>query len=68
MRFALPRVMTGLRAAPAMVGHSGASGAVAFYAPKIDLYVTGTVNQVRKRSLVYQLLTRIVMVVERAKR
>jgi CubicO group peptidase (beta-lactamase class C family) len=68
MRFALPRLMTGLRASPAMVGHSGASGAVAFYAPKIDLYVTGTVNQVRKRSLVYQLLTRVVMVVERAKR
>jgi D-alanyl-D-alanine carboxypeptidase len=67
MRFALPRVMTGFRAAPAMIGHSGASGAVAFYAPKIDLYVTGTVNQVKKRSLVYQLLTRIVMLVAQAR-
>jgi len=63
MRFALPRIMTGFRAVPAMVGHSGASGAVAFHVPEIDLYVTGTVNQVKKRSLVYQLLTRIVMVV-----
>jgi hypothetical protein len=43
------------------VGHSGASGAVAFHAPQVDLYVTGTVNQVQKRSLVYQLLTGIVM-------
>ena len=65
MRFALPRVMTGFRSAPAMIGHSGASGAVAFYAPKIDLYVTGTVNQVKKRSLVYQLMTRVVMLVAR---
>lgn len=65
MRFALPRIMTGFRAVPAMVGHSGASGAVAFHVPEVDLYVTGTVNQVKKRSLVYQLLTRIVMLVGR---
>jgi CubicO group peptidase (beta-lactamase class C family) len=61
MRFSLPRVMTGFRSVPALIGHSGASGAVAFYAPKTDLYVTGTTNQVRKRSLSFQLLTRIVM-------
>jgi CubicO group peptidase (beta-lactamase class C family) len=66
MRYSLPRVMTGLRAMPALIGHSGASGAVAFYAPKIDLYVTGTTNQVKKRSLSYQLLTRIVMLAGRA--
>lgn len=65
MRFSLPRVMTGFRAAPALIGHSGASGAVAFYAPKSDLYVTGTLNQVKKRSLSFQLLTRIVMLVGR---
>jgi CubicO group peptidase (beta-lactamase class C family) len=66
MRYALPRAMTGFRAVPPMIGHSGASGAVAFYAPKIDLYVTGTTNQVKKRSLSYQLLTRIVMLADRA--
>jgi CubicO group peptidase (beta-lactamase class C family) len=65
MRFALPRIMTGFRRIPEMIGHSGASGAVAFHAPKVDLYVTGTVNQIRKRSLVYQLLTRIVMLAGR---
>jgi CubicO group peptidase (beta-lactamase class C family) len=63
MRFTLPRIMTGFRRVPAMVGHSGASGAVAFHVPEADLYVTGTVNQVKKRSLVYQLLTQIVMLV-----
>jgi D-alanyl-D-alanine carboxypeptidase len=66
MRFSLPRLFTGLRPMPVLVGHSGASGAVAFYAPKVDLYVTGTVNQVKKRSLAYQLLTRIVMLAGRA--
>jgi CubicO group peptidase (beta-lactamase class C family) len=66
MRFSLPRIMTGLRAMPPLIGHSGASGAVAFYAPKTDVYVTGTVNQVKKRSLSFQLLTRIVMLAGRA--
>lgn len=66
MRFALPRVMTGFRRAPVMIGHSGASGSVAFHVPKIDLYVTGTVNQVKKRSLAYQLMTRMVMLAGQA--
>ena len=66
MRFSLPRLFTGLRAMPVLIGHSGASGAVAFHAPQVDLYVTGTVNQVKKRSLAYQLLTRIVMLAGRA--
>jgi CubicO group peptidase (beta-lactamase class C family) len=66
MRFSLPRLFTGLWAMPVLIGHSGASGAVAFHAPQVDLYVTGTVNQVKKRSLAYQLLTRIVMLAGRA--
>jgi len=44
-----------------MVGHSGASGAVLYHVPALDLYVSGTVNQVEKRSLSCNLLTRLVM-------
>lgn len=61
MRFALPRYYTLFRKAPAMIGHSGASGAVLFHVPKLDLYLSGTVNQIKKRSLSYNLLTRMVM-------
>lgn len=61
MRFALPRYYTLFRKAPVMIGHSGASGAVLFYVPEIDLYVSGTVNQIKKRNLSYTLMTRIVM-------
>ena len=61
MRFALPRYYTLFRKAPVMIGHSGASGTVLFYVPEIDLYVSGTVNQIEKRSLPYTLMTRIVM-------
>jgi len=61
MRFALPRYYTVFKKVPAMVGHSGASGAVLFYVPELDLYISGTVNQIKKRSLSYNLMTRLVM-------
>ena len=66
MRFALPRYFSPFRPAPPMVGHSGASGAVLYYVPKLDLYVSGTVNQVKKRSLSYNLMTRLAMACESA--
>ena len=44
-----------------MVGHSGASGAVLYYVPELDLYVSGTVNQIKRRSLSHNLLARLVM-------
>lgn len=66
MRFALPRYYTLFRTVPPMIGHSGASGAVLFYVPALDLYVSGTVNQIKKRSLSYNLLTRLVMACQEA--
>ncbi|HSN76635.1 MAG TPA: serine hydrolase domain-containing protein, partial [Anaerolineae bacterium] len=66
MRFALPRYYTLFKEVPPMIGHSGASGAVLFYVPALDLYVSGTVNQIKKRSLSYNLLTRLVMVCQAA--
>ena len=61
MRFALPRYYTLFKEVPPMIGHSGASGAVLYYVPALDLYVSGTVNQIKKRSLSYNLMTRLVM-------
>jgi CubicO group peptidase (beta-lactamase class C family) len=66
MRFALPRYYTLGRRVPPMVGHSGASGAVLYFVPELELYVSGTVNQVKKRSLSYNLLTRLVMACQSA--
>ena len=66
MRFALPRYYTLFRTVPPMIGHSGASGAVLFYVPALDLSISGTVNQIKKRSLSYNLLTRLVMACQTA--
>jgi CubicO group peptidase (beta-lactamase class C family) len=60
MRFALPRIFSPFRAVPQMIGHSGASGAVLYYVPKADLFISGTVNQLKNRSLPYNLMIRLV--------
>lgn len=45
MRVKLPRWMTLFRATPELIGHSGASGTFAFYAPEPDIYLIGSFNQ-----------------------
>lgn len=59
MRFALPRWMTGFRPMPALVGHSGLSGAFLFHAPDLGTYYAGTVNQIEPRSLPFRLLAKV---------
>jgi len=66
MRFALPRYFTLFAKVPAMIGHSGASGALLYYVPELDLYISGTINQIKKRSLSYNLMTRLVMLCQTA--
>ncbi|MBY4891941.1 beta-lactamase family protein [Rhodobacteraceae bacterium N5(2021)] len=46
MRFKLPRWLNLFRETPELIGHSGASGSFAFHAPKEDIFLTGTFNQV----------------------
>ncbi len=60
MRFKLPAFMTGFRNVPEFIGHSGASGAVMFHSPKLGISVVGTVNQIQKRSLPFNLMIRCV--------
>ncbi len=66
MRYDLPRFFTIFVKVPAMVGHSGASGAVLYYVPELDLYIAGTVNQIKNRSLPYRVMTQLVMSVRKA--
>ena len=61
MRYQLPRILSPFTPMPLMVGHSGASGAVLFFAPELDLYIAGTINQLKKRGLSFQLMTRIIV-------
>lgn len=64
MRFQLPGAMTAFRKIPPMIGHSGLSGAVLFHMPERGLTFAGTVNQVDRRSAVFQMLAKAALVIE----
>ena len=65
MRYKLPRIFSPFQPMPPMIGHSGASGTVLFFVPEIDLYVSGTINQIKKRGLSFQLMTRMVLLCQK---
>ncbi len=60
MRYQLPRWMTGRRASPQLIGHSGSTGSFAFSAPAASLHIVGTFNQLDKPARPFRLMTRIV--------
>jgi len=59
MRFKLPRIFSPFQETPEFIGHSGLSGAFAFYNTKKDLYFTGTVNQLTKPGAPFKLLMKL---------
>jgi CubicO group peptidase (beta-lactamase class C family) len=59
MRFQLPGYMSPFRPMPELLGHSGLSGAFAFYAPERGIYLTGTVNQIAQPGRSFRLLVRL---------
>lgn len=58
-RFKLPRILSPFKPTPELIGHSGLSGAFAYYCPEKDPYITGTVNQIAKPSLSYKLMIKL---------
>ena len=55
-RFKAPWYFSPFKKIPELIGHSGLSGAFAFYAPEIDTYLAGTVNQIHKPGNSYRLI------------
>lgn len=59
-RFKLPRIFSPFKVMPELLGHSGLSGAFAFYSPEKNVYLTGTVNQINHPDLSYKLMLKLV--------
>lgn len=55
-KFQLPRIFSPFQSLPALIGHSGLSGAFAYYCPAKKLYLSGTVNQITPPSLAYKMM------------
>jgi len=57
--FKLPWYFNPFGTIPSFIGHSGLSGALAYYCPKKELYVVGTVNQVAYNDLSFRTMIKI---------
>ncbi|MEX2510277.1 MAG: serine hydrolase domain-containing protein [Homoserinimonas sp.] len=66
MRYSMSRLLSVGSGPREFIGHSGSTGSFLFYAPSADLYLSGTVNQIQKRALVYQLGIRLAGVAAKA--
>lgn len=56
MRFKLPWFFSPFRPMPELWGHSGISGAFAYYCPERETYLAGTINQTADRALPYRFM------------
>lgn len=61
--FRLPWFLNPFGGVPEFIGHSGLSGALAYYAPQKNIYITGTVNQVASPDLSFKQAIKLVLAV-----
>jgi CubicO group peptidase (beta-lactamase class C family) len=59
-KFHIPRILSPFRPVPDMVGHSGSTGAMAFYVPDMDIYLTGSTNQQARPNIAFQTMIKII--------
>lgn len=62
MRFKLPRRFSPFSISPELIGHSGSSASFLSYAPDLDLYLTGKMNQMNQRSAPFQWMIKVAQV------
>ncbi|NTV47143.1 MAG: beta-lactamase family protein, partial [Chlorobiales bacterium] len=60
MRFKLPWIFSPFKPMPELIGHSGLSGAFAYFCPEKDVFMTGTVNQIHSPGTAYKLMLKLI--------
>lgn len=58
-KFKMPWFFSPLRSVPELIGHSGLSGAFAYYCPEKDAYLAGTINQINHPDIAFKLMLKI---------
>lgn len=62
--FKLPWYFDPFNKIPYLIGHSGLSGTIAFYAPKKNFFISGTVNQIASPDLSFRLMIKLSQVMK----
>lgn len=60
LRFKFPRIFSLFGRNQDLIGHSGISGAFAFYSPSSNVYLAGTINQLEDQTLPYKFMLKVV--------
>ena len=60
-KFKLPWIFNPTGAVPYFIGHSGLSGALAFYSPADNIFIVGTVNQVAHPALSFETMVKLTL-------
>ncbi len=61
----LPWIFNPTGAVPYFIGHSGLSGALAFYSPKENIFVAGTVNQVAYPDISFKTMIKLSQILKK---
>lgn len=62
MRFRLPRPLTPWRPMPSVVGHTGSTGCWLFYCEELDVFLSGSVDEVTAAAVPYRIVPKILRV------
>ncbi len=65
--FKLPRVFNPAGTIPDFIGHSGLSGALAYYSPQKNLFIVGTVNQVAHPDISFRTMIKLTQILLKKK-
>jgi len=68
MRFCLPRVFTLGYQMPTVLGHTGSTGSWLFHCPRLNVFLSGTVNQITAGAVPYRIVPRVLRVLESSTR
>jgi hypothetical protein len=63
--FKLPWIFNPFGSVPYFIGHSGLSGALAYYAPSENLFIAGTVNQVAHPDISFRTMIKLTQVIRK---
>jgi D-alanyl-D-alanine carboxypeptidase len=63
--FKLPWIFNPTGAVPYFIGHSGLSGALAYYSPKENIFIVGTVNQIAHPDYSFKTMIKLTQVLKK---
>lgn len=65
-RYRIPKWMNPFMESPELIGHAGSSGSFAFYEPGMDIYLSGTFNQIDNPARPFRFMTKVISEVNAA--